>query len=103
MKRLSLALIGIIGALFLVLLFGESVPPDALTEGRMHVLEKRIREYFRREGKLPDSLTVLPEVENRDNSIVDGWGRRIEYRIGPENSVVLSGTGRGGRADRNII
>jgi hypothetical protein len=69
----------------------ETVPPRALTRTRMIVIEKRIRDYAAMHHRLPESLSDLPKPpKNRDDSLVDGWGRAIQYTKAGRTVTLLS-------------
>jgi len=42
------------------------------------------------------ALSDLPKLENRDNSIFDGWGREIGYKV-EGTKVTLSSLGADGK------
>jgi len=59
--------------------------------GRMEI---RLCDYFRKTGGLPPTLAALPEDDPRyGNSILDGWGRPIQY-INQGGTVTLLSLGK---------
>lgn len=81
----------------LAVLFVDVIPPTALTRTRTKVIGMRIREYWRINHRLPESLADLPKVEeNRDGSTDDGWGRAIRYEK-KGAAVTLTSLGKDGR------
>jgi hypothetical protein len=74
----------------------NTVPPQAETYGNMHMMKRRILRYATTHDSLPTSLDQLPEFEGKINSVTDGWGRPIEWRVEGEQ-VVLTSFGRDGR------
>jgi len=73
--------------------FIGTVSPRELTTTRMGVLQVRIREYWKANGKLPPGLSDLPLLENRDNATTDGWGRPISYTFTEPSTVTLRSSG----------
>jgi len=98
MKIAVLVLMVVVIALAVILFaLVENVPPDALTITRMTVIENRIRDYAAVHQRLPDCLSELPKLPgNRDDSVVDGWGRPIEYEKDGDD-VMLRSLGKDGR------
>lgn len=84
--------LGVVGFAFV-----EEVPPEALTRTSMTVIEVRIRDYVAAHHRLPDNLSDLPKlIDNRSESIVDGWGRPIQYEEDGQTVTLLS-LGKDGR------
>ena len=92
----------IVAVLLFEFVFVEKIPPDALTRTRMCGIEYRIRDYYAKERRLPENLSVLPELrdDNRDYSLADGWGRPIQYTI-EGRTVSLLSWGKDGRPGGN--
>lgn len=63
----------------LIFLSIDWIPPYAKTVNVMSSLKCRIELYAKTNNKLPDNLNDLPERRGYDNSIVDGWNRKIVY------------------------
>jgi general secretion pathway protein G len=83
----------------LALLIASSVTvirPADLTRTTMTVLESRIGQYVERNGRLPGSLSELPEDTKRISAITDGWGRPIYYSTN-NGKVTLMSYGKDGR------
>jgi hypothetical protein len=74
----------------------EVIKPRDLTRTRMTCLRARILNYYEVNHKLPESLSDLPQEENRDNATTDGWGRPIDYATN-NNNVTLMSFGKDGR------
>jgi hypothetical protein len=77
------------------LLFVDTVPPQALTHARMHMMKRRILRFATAYGVLPNTIDELPRIEGFDNGVKDGWGRPILWRIEAEK-VILTSYGRDG-------
>lgn len=73
--------------------FIGTIPPYDLTKTRIGVIEIRIRSYWKANGHLPASLSDLPLLPRRDNSVIDGWGRPIKYKITGADTFTLSSPG----------
>ena len=94
---------------FCLLAFALSVcriPPDAMTRTNMTGINERFLKYYSKIGKVPSRLEELPLREGYDNSLMDGWGRPIGYRVEGDR-VILESLGRdglpgGGGQDRDI-
>ena len=67
----------------------DTISPYDQTITTMHVLKKRIQLYVKTNNKLPQNLTELPEIQGFDNSIKDGWNRRITYSFDNNSGEVL--------------
>ena len=102
MKIALVALIIVVLALVVIVwACVENVPPQTLTRGRMTLIENRIRDYAAAHHRLPDNLSELPKAaDNRDDSIVDGWGRPIQYKK-EGHTVTLLSLGKDGRPGGN--
>jgi hypothetical protein len=73
--------------------FIGTIPPHDLTKTRIGVIEIRIRSYWKANGHLPGSLSDLPVLPRRDNSVMDGWGTPIKYEITGATTFTLSSPG----------
>ena len=81
----------------LVLLVGCTViRPHESTATRMLGLQSRLKQYYRNNGSLPDSLDVLPLDPKKTNNTDDGWGHPIDYQKPSSDSAVLFSRGRDG-------
>jgi len=82
MKSYVFVAAGLVVLIVLALALVDWIPPVALTRGRLHLLEIRIREYYAAHNCLPSSMVDLPIMEkNRDSELVDEWGRPIRYTV----------------------
>lgn len=79
------------------LLLDDSIPPRTLTTMAMRSTEQRIRVYAAQHHRLPASLTGLPELPHKYNSLRDAWGRQLIYAPQPDGSVILSSLGKSGK------
>ena len=96
----KLAIVGIVlflaAASILLCCCTEGIKPRDVTRTRITCLLVRILRYYDVNHKLPESLAELPQEENRDNAITDGWGRPIVYATN-NDSVTLISLGKDGR------
>ena len=76
-------------------LFVDKVPPEGLTHARMHMMKRRILRFANTEGALPKTIDEFPRIEGFDNSVKDGWGRPILWRV-EGDKVILTSFGRDG-------
>lgn len=97
-KLLWIVLFLAVTVLLVGVFLAEKVPPKALTRTSLILTERRIRTYADEHHRLPGSLSDLPSPErDRDNSLLDGWGRPIRYTCQGHTATLLS-LGRDGRA-----
>jgi hypothetical protein len=92
----------VIAALLLVIValawFGfDVVPPRNLTRTRMESLKRRVIEFAHQTKRLPVNLGELPKRAEYDNSLLDGWGRPIEYAPNTNGVVKLRSLGKDNR------
>lgn len=76
----------------------DTVPNYDLTITRLTLTEVRIKNYWQSNNRLPDQLSDLTPLSNRDNSTADGWGRPIKYTKVLPSTVTLSSLGKDGIA-----
>ncbi len=88
---LVLLILGLISFLLI-----EKIPPSTNTRNRMSGIELRIRKYVKDNGKLPPSLSYLPERPGYNNSTKDGWGNEISYHH-EDHKVFLASYGKDGK------
>lgn len=84
------------------------IPPEALTETRMHVTKRRVIQFARAHNQLPPDLASLPPMSGYDTSVSDGWGRPLSYQTNSTGTVTLQSLGRDGSrggsgADADIV
>ena len=73
-----------------------SGPGEDVTRSRMIGIAAMLHEYVRVNGKVPNTLSDLPEHEAYDSNLVDAWGNEIvwsEY----ERIVTLISSGKDGK------
>ena len=63
----------------------------------MWVTKRRIIQYIRVHGHLPESLSQLPEMKGYDNSVKDAWGKALIYKVLPSGDISLTSLGRDGQ------
>ena len=73
------------------------VPKDVQTCSHISVLEREIKDYCQRYGKLPPSLEDL-SLAGREHCRQNPWGARISYTVTNGTEVVLRTYGPGGPA-----
>ena len=96
-KNHVLVAAGLAALIVMVLAFVDWIPPVALTRGRIHMLEIRIREYHAVHNRLPSTIVDLQIMEkNRDSELKDEWGRPIRYTV-KGDTVALVSLGRDGQ------
>ena len=76
------------------LLFVDTVPPRSKTAGAMHMAKRRILRYASAHNALPNSLAQTAEIPGYDNSLKDGWGRALLYRVATNGDVILTSLGK---------
>jgi hypothetical protein len=85
----------------------DRIPPKSLTVTRMWITKKRIMQYARATGRIPQDLSQLPSENNSDTEIKDAWGYPIIYRVLSDHQIVLESYGRdhkpGGKGDDRDI
>ena len=98
MKR-ALIILLIVAAVVATLAFSlaEVIPSRSLTATRMQVIKRRVLQYARAHGKLPESLAALPAIEGYDSSIRDGWKRGILFEVSKSSVITLRSLGRDGK------
>lgn len=96
-SRVIVAILAMSLAAALSLSCVETIPPRAMTQTRLTIIEYRVRNYYLKHGQLPSTLTDLPPLdENRDSSFLDGWANPIRYSTDGVMISLLS-LGRDGR------
>jgi hypothetical protein len=101
-----LAILIVTVLLGVMLMASETIQPRDLTVTRINITEQRIRLYWKTNQKLPAQLSELPNLSDRDNSVLDGWGNPIQYQTTPPSSVTLTSFGANGppgSTNQNII
>jgi Type II secretion system (T2SS), protein G len=72
-----------------------TIPAYDLTVTRIGLIEIRIRSHWDAHGELPEHLSNLPILQGRDNAVIDGWGKPIQYSV-TGTTVRLSSFGADG-------
>ena len=67
--------------------------PRAMTYTHMHVMKRRVIRFAEANGHLPATVDELPEIPGYDNSVRDGWGRKITMSV-DGNRVTFTSLGR---------
>jgi hypothetical protein len=75
---------------------GEIIPPRNLTITGIGSTRYRIVEYYKTHNKIPDTLTQLPLLPDRNCSIKDGWDREIGYNHNEKNVITIWSLGKDG-------
>ena len=71
----------------------DVVPPRNLTAGRMFVTKRRIIQFARQRGALPQTLIDLPAMPGYDTQTIDAWGRPLDYTFDSSGVVTLQSLG----------
>lgn len=83
------------------------VSPKQETEMALINAHHRILRYWEQHGTLPQRIDDLPLVENRSNSLLDGWGRSLLLESDGVRYVTVSSLGEdgvdGGEGDNATI
>ncbi len=69
------------------------IPPRSLTATRMHVMKRRVIRFAQAHGHLPAAVDELPVLRGYDDSVRDGWWRRITMSV-EGSRVTLTSLGR---------
>lgn len=72
-----------------------------MTDAVMLVLTFGINTYAAQNKTVPPSLDVLPTGQDKVNTTLDGWGRKIEYRVTEEGIITLTSFGADGKPGGN--
>lgn len=85
-------------AILMLFFATDFISPDAWTATSIGEICARMNLYLEKNGRLPETLEELPWREGYDNSIADGWGRRILYTFDREQRKIrLVSYGRDGK------
>jgi Type II secretion system (T2SS), protein G len=95
MLRFILAGLILVAVCGIALQFVDTVPPNALTHARMHVMKRRIVRFASANDVLPKTVDQLPHMNGYDNGVLDGWGHRILLQI-DGGKVTMTSYGRDG-------
>ena len=103
MKVLALFIVVLLGFLLGFVCDGliTRIPKDVQTCSHMLVLEREIKNYRQRLGKLPASLDGLP-LDGREHCRRNAWGEEISYVVTNGTEVILRTFGQGG-SDAKIV
>jgi Type II secretion system (T2SS), protein G len=89
-KFVILALVLLFGA---ALCFVDFVPPRSLTSSRMGIVKRRVLQYAKAQGHLPENLAALPPAKDIETKIMDAWNRPLNYIFDESGIVTLSSLG----------
>jgi hypothetical protein len=107
MRRFAVAIVVLVIAIIVAIGIGEITPPRSVTDGRMHMMKRRIIRFAIAHGFLSTSVDQLPRIEGFDNGAVDGWGRPITLRVEGATVTLTSygsdGIPGGAGDDRDMI
>jgi len=81
---------------FVLTFLVERIPAPDMTRSRIGGFEYRLHDYYAVNHRLPASLSDIPVEANKDNEVVDGWGRPIQYSSNGTTVTLLS-LGKDGR------
>jgi hypothetical protein len=57
---------------------------------------QRVQDFWNKHDRVPLQPDELPNRAGRDNSMLDGWGRKLIWESDGKNAVVISTLGRDG-------
>ena len=69
--------------------------PVEMTYGAIYETFVRIDIYAKQNNKIPETLIVLPKRDNHENRIVDGWNRKLIYKV-DDTAISLTSLGKDG-------
>jgi len=96
-KVITLLIIVLLALVMINVLFVSVIPPHAMTNSSISESFVRIILYIRKHNKFPESLSVLPKRDGYGNSITDGWGNTLIFKIEEDKIITLSSLGKDGR------
>ncbi len=76
---------------------GTIIPPSNLTDTRLTVTRVRLQEYWDQQSRVPIRPDQLPIHKNKDCSLVDGWGREMNWQSDGVGKVRVWSFGRDGK------
>jgi len=96
-RRLCVWLLVIVSPVGLYCLLIDWGSNEITTTTRMSLVKRRILLFAHQHDRLPTTLTEIPPLGgNFDNSIMDGWGRPIQYEVNDSKTVTLKSFGKDG-------
>ena len=93
-RSIWIALIATVALVAIAMLFVDVIPPHSITNNTMQICKRRILRYAKTHNRLPDSLSQTAEIPGFHNTIKDGWGNVIIYRIDQNGDVTLTSLGK---------
>ncbi len=98
LRRVHVLVVLLVGLVAFVLYIGGQVtmPIRSRTLAHIRCIRERIVEHYRQNGKLPDDLTFLAELDP-PVKVTDLWGRKIIYERVSQDEVILMSLGADGR------
>ena len=66
------------------------IRPDEMTVTRVVGFGTQIKEFSQKNGRLPKGFEDLPELRDRDNAVVDGWGRSLVWQSDGKTVRIIS-------------
>ena len=76
-----------------IILWCFGMRPSDATKTSMWVMKRRIMRYAHEHGRLPTSLSELPDIQGTMNRNVDWWGNPITYVANQDGLVTLRSPG----------
>jgi hypothetical protein len=102
MKKRVPVVVRVLGLVLLLLcgfgLYVENcaIPAGDLTVTRMHAMKRRVIRFAKAHGHLPATVDELPEIQGFDDSVYDGWWRKITMTV-DGSRVTFTSLGRDNR------
>lgn len=96
MKRLHILLLilALLVAAIAIAVSSSWIPPNSRTKTTIFAVKRRILRYAHTHNHLPADLSVLPVLEGKGNSVLDGWGQPIVYEVDLQENVTLMSFGK---------
>lgn len=57
----------------------DTIPPQNMTESALVFTYHRIQTFWNQHGRVPPKPAEMPDMEDRDCSMKDGWGHELNW------------------------
>lgn len=85
---------GAIGCIAIGDKVATTIPPKNLTQTRLAITRNRLERYWNEHGAVPTLASQLPQIANRDCSMVDGWGNPFSWESNGRDEVRVLSRGK---------
>jgi type II secretion system (T2SS) protein G len=75
----------------------DGIPPESVTENRLSYTYVRIQNFWNQNGRVPKEPSELPDVEDHDCEMNDGWGHQFHWDSDGVSKVTVWSLGRDGK------